>query len=87
MKGLHAIAPKKIKQATNQVDQIAQRRIQQIINQGGQQVENIAPKIINGAIEEVYKMPFRILGGFGKKHLCSIAGNMKKNLKKKKCYL
>ena len=58
MKGLDVLAPKIIKQATGQVDQIVQRRIQQIINQGGQQVEKIAPKIIKGAITEVYKRPF-----------------------------
>ena len=43
MKGLDVLAPKIIKQATVQVDQIVQRRIQQIINQGGH-VENVAPK-------------------------------------------
>ena len=53
MKGLDVIAPKIIKQATVQIDQIVQRRMQQIINQGGQQVEKTAPKIIKGAIEEV----------------------------------
>ena len=37
MKGLDALAPKIIKQATGQLNQIAQRRIQQIIYQGGQQ--------------------------------------------------
>ena len=44
MKGLDALAPKIIKQATGQLNEIAQRRIQQIIYQGGQQVEKIAPK-------------------------------------------
>ena len=53
MKGLDALAPKIIKQATGQVDQIAQRRIQQIINQGGQ-------KLIKSAIEEVYKTVFKL---------------------------
>ena len=53
MKGLDVIAPKIIKQAAFQIDQIVQRRMQQIINQGGQQVEKTAPKIIKGAIEEV----------------------------------
>ena len=52
VKGLVALAPKIITQATGQVDQIAQ---------GGQQVEKIAPKI-KSAIEEVYKTPFRLLG-------------------------
>ena len=66
IKGLNALAPKIIKQATAQIDQIVQRRIQQIINQRGQQVEKIAPKIINAAREEVYKTPFRLLGRFGK---------------------
>ena len=46
MKGLDVIAPKIIKQAAFQIDQIVQRRMQQIINQGGQQVEKTAPKII-----------------------------------------
>ena len=78
MKGLNALAPKIIKQATSQVYQIAQKRIQQIINQGGQQVEKIAPKIIKGATEEVYKTPFRLLGRFGKKQLHSIGRKIKK---------
>ena len=53
MKGLDVIAPKIIKQAAFQIDQIVQRRMQQIINQGGQQVEKTAPQIIKGAREEV----------------------------------
>ena len=53
VKGLVALAPKIITQATGQFDQIAQ---------GGQQVEKIAPKIIKSAIEEVYKTPFRLVG-------------------------
>ena len=55
MKGLVALAPKILTQATGQVDQMAQE---------GQQVEKIAPKIIKSAIEEVYKTPFRLLGKF-----------------------
>ena len=55
MKGLVALAPNILTQATGQVDQMAQ---------GGQQVEKIAPKIIKSAIEEVYKTPFRLLGKF-----------------------
>ena len=49
MKGLDTLAPKIIKQATGQVDQIAERCIQQIINQGGEEIEKISPKIIKGA--------------------------------------
>ena len=78
MKGLDALAPKIIKQATGQLNEIAQRRIQQIIYQGGQQVEKIAPKKIKGAIEEVYKTPFRLLGRFGKKQLHSTGRKIKK---------
>ena len=74
MKGLDPLAPKVIKQATGQVDQIAQRCIQQ----GGQHIEKIAPKIIKGAIEEVYKTPFRLLGRFGTKQLHSIGRKIKK---------
>ena len=44
MKGIDALAPEKIKQATDQFDPITQRYIQEIINQGEQQVEKIAPK-------------------------------------------
>ena len=80
--GLDALAPKIIKQATGQVNQIAQRRIQQIKNQGGQRVEKIAPKIIKGAITEVYKRPFRLLGRFGKKQLCSTGREIKKIFKR-----
>ena len=78
MKGLNALAPKIIKQATGQLNQITQRRIQQIIYQGGQQVEQIAPKNIKGAIEEVHKTRFRLLGRFGKKELDSISRKIKK---------
>ena len=60
MEGLAALAPKIIKQATGQADQIAQRRIQQIVTQEGQKVEIIVPKIIKGATEEVFKTPFRL---------------------------
>ena len=82
MKDLDALAPKIIKQATGQVDQMAQRRIQQIINQQRQQVEKITPKIIKGAIEEVRKTPFRLLGRFGKKQLYSIGRKIKKNFRR-----
>ena len=76
MKGLDALAPKVIKQATGQVDQIAPRCIQQ----GGQQVEKVAPKIIKGAIEEVYKTPFRLLGRFGTKQLIVLVEKLKRFL-------
>ena len=78
MKGLDALAPKLIKQATGQIDQIAQRHIQEIINQGGQQVEKIAAKILKGAIEQVCKTPFGLLGRFGKKTAASICRIIKK---------
>ena len=85
MKGLDVLAPKIIKQATVQVDQIVQRRIQQIINQEGQQVEKIAPKIIKGATYEVYKTSIRLLGRFigrfTKKELHSIDRKLKRFLK------
>ena len=77
MKGLDALAPKLIKQATGQIDQIAQRHIQEIINQGGQQVEKIVAKM-KGAIEKVCKTPFRLLGRFGKKTAASICRIIKK---------
>ena len=81
MKGLDALAPKIIKQATVEVDQIAQRRIQQIINQGGQLVE-----IIKGATYEVHKTSIRLLGRFmgrfPKKELHSIDRKIKKIFKR-----
>ena len=80
--GLDALAPKIIKQATGQVNQIAQRHIQQIKNQGRQQVEKIAPKIMKGAITEVYKTLFRLLGRFAKKQLCSTGREIKKIFKR-----
>ena len=82
MTQLNAMVPKLINQTTNQVDQIAQKWIQQIINQDRQQAKKIAPKIIKGDIEEVYKTPFRLLGKFSKKQLHSIAGKIKRVLKR-----
>ena len=79
--GLDALAPKIIKQATGQVNQIAQRHIQQIKNQGRQQVEKIAPKIMKGAITEVYKTLIILLGRFAKKQLCSTGREIKKIFK------
>lgn len=73
IKVLDALAPKIIKQATGQLDQIAQRRIQQIMNQGGQ-------KIIKSTIEEVYKTFFRLLSRCGKKNSCIILVEKLKDL-------
>ena len=85
MKGLDALEPKIIKQATGQVDQIVQRCIQQIINQGGQQVQKISPKITKGAIEEAYKTPFRLLGRFGKNSWIVFVEKLKRFLEDNPC--
>ena len=58
--------PVLIQQATGEIGKIAQNRINQVIKSGGAEVERIIPKIICGVIEHVYKMPFRMLGNFGK---------------------
>ena len=60
------IAPEIITQATEETDKIAQNRINQVIRSGGAEIERVLPKILRGAIEDVYKMPFRLLGKFGK---------------------
>ena len=60
------IAPGIIKQATGEIDKIAQNRINQVIRSGGAEIERVLPKILREAIEDVYKMPFRLLGKFGK---------------------
>ena len=60
------ITPGIIKQATGEIDKIAQNRINQVIRSGGAEIEQVLPKILRGAIEDVYKMPFRLLGKFGK---------------------
>ena len=46
MKGLDALAPKVIGQASKAIDKIAEARIRQVINDGGQQIQKIAPQII-----------------------------------------
>ena len=68
------IAPDIINKATSDINKIAQQRIDQAIKTGGAEVEHIAPKIT--AIEAVYKIPFRLLGNFGKKQLQKIKSKL-----------
>ena len=68
------IAPDIINKATSDINKIAQQKIDQAIKTGGAEVERIAPKII--AIEAVYKIPFRLLGNFGKKQLQKIKSKL-----------
>ena len=56
MKGFNSLAPRLIKQTSDEVDRLAQHRIIQIIDEVGQQVERIAPKIIRGAIRTFTKL-------------------------------
>ena len=63
------VAPKVIKAATNDINNIANGRINQIILQGGKEVERVLPKILRGAIEDVYQTPFRLLDNFVKQRL------------------
>lgn len=42
--------------------------IDQVIRSGRTEIERVAQKIIRSAIEDVYKTPFRLLGGLGKKN-------------------
>ena len=63
------VAPRVIKAATNDINNIANGRINQIILQGGKEVERVLPKILRGAIENVYQTPFRLLDNFVKQRL------------------
>ena len=63
------VAPRVIKTATNDINNIANGRINQIILQGGKEVERVLPKILRGAIEDVYQTPFRLLDNFVKQRL------------------
>ena len=63
------VAPRVIKAATNDINNIANERINQIILQGGKEVERVLPKILRGAIEDVYQTPFRLLDNFVKQRL------------------
>ena len=63
------VAPRVIKAATNDINNIANGRINQIILQGGKEVERVLPKILRGAIEDVYQTPFRLLDNFVKQRL------------------
>ena len=63
------VAPRVIKAAANDINNIANGRINQIILQGGKEVERVLPKILRGAIEDVYQTPFRLLDNFVKQRL------------------
>ena len=63
------VAPRVIKAATNDINNIANGRINQIILQGGKEVERVLAKILRGAIEDVYQTPFRLLDNFVKQRL------------------
>ena len=63
------VAPRVIKAATNDINNIANGRINQIILQGGKEVERVLPKILRGAIGDVYQTPFRLLDNFVKQRL------------------
>ena len=62
-------APRVIKNASNEINNIAKDRINQIITQGGKKVERVLPKILRGATEDVYQTLFRMLRNFGKQQL------------------
>ena len=47
-------APRVIRGATNDINNIAKQRIEQIISHGGKEVERVLLKILGGAIENVY---------------------------------
>ena len=78
MKGLDALAPKVIGQASKEIDKITEGRIRQVISDGGQQIQKIAPQIIQGAMEDVYKTPFRLLGKLGKQELSQLKRKLSK---------
>ena len=63
------VAPRVIKNASNEINNIAKDRINQIITQGGKEVELVLPKILRGATEDVYQTPFKMLRNFGKQQL------------------
>ena len=53
-KGLNSLAPRLIKQTSDEVDRLAQGRTKQITDESGQQVEKIAPKIIHFAQSKTF---------------------------------
>ena len=70
------ISPGIVNKATSDIPKIAQQRIDQAIKTDRAELERIAPKIIRGAIEDIYKMPFRLLGNFGKRQLQKIKSKL-----------
>ena len=66
---LGKVAPRTIKSAISEINNIAQQRINQIINQGGKEVKRVLPKILRGAIEVVYQTSFFLIGKFSRQQL------------------
>lgn len=64
---MNRIAPRLIKRTRSQLDLIAEKRIREAVQESGKEIERVAPKITKSAIKKIYKMPFRLLGSFGRK--------------------
>lgn len=82
MTRLNSLAPRLIRQTSDEVDRLAQRRKKEIIDESSQKVEKMTLKAIRGAIEDVYKTPFRLLGTFGRNHLSQGKKKLKKICKR-----
>ena len=49
------VAPRVIKEATNDIDQIVRNRLNQAISSGRAEIERVLSKILRGATGDVYK--------------------------------
>ena len=65
-----------IKSATNDLNTAATDRINQIITEGGKEMERVLPKVLRGQS----RLPFRLLGNFGKQQFKKIKKNILKKL-------
>ena len=77
VKDLHYRAPIILKKVPGEADKVLQWRISQIIKEGGAEIERVGPKILRGAIEDLYKMPFHLLGNFGRRKLAQLKRKLK----------
>ena len=83
-KNLDKKAPALIQNLKGELNDVLQQRIHQIITEGGAQLKEVGPQLLKGAVEGAYKMPFRLLGNFGKKKLTEAKQQLNRELHKLK---
>ena len=83
-KNLDKTAPALIQNLKGELNDVLQQRIDQVITEGGAQLKEVRPKLLKCAIEDIYKMPFRLLGNFGKKKLTETKQQLNRELNKLK---